>query len=126
MFEAQELTMETLRPTVQEMFDSGWRYVTSSAVDRGEDQMQMLYHFDRDKDLKHFRLCFAKGAIIPSISSIYFSAMLIENENRDLLGIEYEGLVLDFNRTLYLEEAGDPMQAPFCKISTFKKVKSED
>ena len=64
-----------------------------------------------------------KGTVIPSISGIYFAALLVENENRDLFGLEYEGLVLDFNRTLYLEEAGDPIVAPFCKISTFTKPK---
>ena len=125
MFEAQEITLEAVHTTAQKMLHDGWRFVTQTAVDRGEEGMQLLYHYDRDEEMQHFRLKFQKGDTIPSISDIYFAALLVENENRDLLGLSYQGLVLDFNRTLYLEEAGDPMQAPFCKISTFTKMESE-
>jgi ech hydrogenase subunit D len=107
------------------MFAGRWRLVTQTVVDRGEQGIDILFHYDKDLEEKHFRLTVPKGTVIPSISGIYFAALLIENENRDLFGLAYDGLVLDFNRTLYLEEAGDPINAPFCKISTFTKPKSE-
>ncbi len=125
MFETTPLTLETVQSHAQEMLDQGWRFITQTAVDKGDAGMEMLYHYDKDKEMKHFRLSVPKGTPIPSISGIYFAALLVENENRDLFGIAYDGLVLDFNRTLYLEEAGDPVHAPFCKISTFKAAKSE-
>lgn len=125
MFEPTPITLEEIQPTARDMLAQGWRFITSTAVDLGDQGFDLLYHYDRDLTEKDFRVTVPKGTVIPSISGIYFAALLVENENRDLLGLEYDGLVLDFGRTLYLEEAGDPMTAPFCKISTFTKPKTE-
>jgi ech hydrogenase subunit D len=125
MFEATPITLDEVRDLAGRMFAGGWRHVTQTVVDRGEQGIDILFHYDKDLVRKDFRLNVPKGTVIPSISGIYFAALLIENENRDLFGLEYDGLALDFNRTLYLEEAGDPINAPFCKISTFTKPKSE-
>lgn len=125
MFEATPITLDEVRDLAKRKYVSGWRLITQSVVDRGELGFDILYHYDKDLKEEDYRLTVPKGTVIPSISGIYFAAVLIENENRDLFGLEYEGLVLDFNRTFYLEEAGDPITAPFCKISTFTKTKSE-
>ena len=121
MFEATTITLDGIRTSAKEMHDNGWRFITATIVDLGDAGFDVLYHYDKDISETHFRLTVPKGTVLPSISDIYFCALLVENENRDLFGLEYEGLVLDFNRTLYLEEAGDPVTAPFCKISTFTK-----
>ncbi|MDL2291182.1 NADH-quinone oxidoreductase subunit C [Desulfovibrio sp. OttesenSCG-928-F20] len=121
MFEATPITLDGLKNSAKEMFDDDWRFVTSTVVDLGDKGFDILYHYDKDLDEVHYRLTVPRGTVLPSISDIYFAALLVENENRDLFGLEYEGLVLDFNRTFYLEEAGDPVTAPFCKISTFTK-----
>lgn len=126
MFEATPITLEEVRPSAKKMFDEDWRLITQTVVDLGDEGFDILFHYDKDLEEKHFRLTVPKGTVIPSITDSYFAAVLIENENRDLFGLEYEGLVLDFNRTFYLEEAGEPINAPFCKISTFTKPKSED
>ena len=123
MFEATPITLDEVRSVAKRMFAGSWRLVTQTANDRGDEGVDILFHYDKDLEEQHFRLTVPKGTVIPSISGIYFAALLVENENRDLFGLEYEGLVLDFNRTLYLEEAGDPIVAPFCKISTFTKPK---
>jgi ech hydrogenase subunit D len=125
MFETTPITLDAVVPTAKSMLDQGWRFVTQSIVDMGDAGFDILYHYDKDLALQHYRLAVPKGAAIPSISGVYFAALLVENENRDLFGVAYDGLVLDFNRTLYLEEAGDPVAAPFCKISTFTKAKPE-
>lgn len=125
MFEPTSITLDEVRGTAKRMLGDGWRFITQTAVDRGDLGFDILFHYDKDLEEKDFRLNVPRGTVIPSISGIYFAALLIENENRDLLGLEYEGLVLDFNRTLYLEAAGDPITAPFCKISTFTKPKCE-
>ena len=123
MFEATPITLDEVRSVAKRMFAGSWRLVTQTVNDRGDEGIDILFHYDKDLEEQHFRLTVPKGTVIPSISGIYFAALLVENENRDLFGLEYEGLVLDFNRTLYLEEAGDPIVAPFCKISTFTKPK---
>ena len=125
MFEATPITLGEVVSLAKRKFSSGWRLITQTVVDRGEQGIDILFHYDKNLEEKDYRLTVPKGTVIPSISGVYFAALLIENENRDLFGLEYDGLVLDFNRTLYLEEAGDPISAPFCKISTFTKTKSE-
>ncbi len=125
MFDPTSITLDEVQSTAKRMLGDGWRFVTQTAVDRGDQGFDILYHYDKDLEEKHFRLNVPRGTSIPSMSGIYFAALLIENENRDLLGLTYDGLVLDFNRTLYLEQAGDPITAPFCKISTFSKPKCE-
>ena len=125
MFEATPITLGEVRATAKEMFDDGWRLITQSVCDLGDGEFDLFFHYDKDLVEKNYRVTFKQGTVVPSISDIYFAALLIENENRDLFGLDYEGLVLDFNRTLYLEEAGDPINAPFCKISTFTKPKVE-
>ena len=126
MFEATSITLEEVRSTAEQMYAQGWRLITQTVTDLGgDDGFDVLFHFDKDLEEKNFRLNVKRGTVIPSISGVYFAAMLIENENRDLFGLEFDGLVLDFNRTLYLEEAGEPITAPFCKISTFSKPHCE-
>lgn len=125
MFDPTPITLEEVQSSARKMHAEGWRFVTQTVVDRGDEGFEILYHYDKDLVEKHFRLKAERGKSIPSMSGIYFAALLVENENRDLFGIEYDGLVLDFNRTLYLDEAGDPLTAPFCKISTFSKLKCE-
>ena len=125
MFESTPITLEEVRSSAKKMHDDGWRLVTHTVIDRGDEGFDILFHYDKDLVEKHFRLKVARGTVIPSTSDIYFAALLVENENRDLFGLEYDGLILDFNRTLYLDEADDPMTAPFCEISTFTKLRCE-
>lgn len=125
MFDPTPITLEEVQSSAKKMHTEGWRFVTQTVVDKGDEGFDILYHYDKDLQEKHFRLKVEKGKAVPSMSGVYFAALLVENENQDLFGIEYDGLILDFNRTLYLDEAGDPLTAPFCKISTFTKLKCE-
>ena len=125
MLETTTISLEELLPVTQQMLDNDWRLVTQTAVDLGDEGFELFYHYDKELEMKHYKIVVPKGTVVPSISGIYFCALLVENENRDLFGIAYDDLVLDFNRTLYLQEAGDPINAPFCRISTFTNPKSE-
>ena len=125
MFESTVITIDEVVPTAKRMLHNGWRFITHTVVDLGEEGFDILFHYARECEEQNFRLSVPKGTVIPSMSGVYFAALLVENENRDLFGLEYDGLVLDFNRTLYLEESGDPITAPFCKISTFTKSARE-
>ena len=82
----------------------GYRFVTLSCAETDGNSVNILYHFDRNLALKHIRLSALKDTPIPSISPVYFAAFLVENEIQDLFGITFKGLVVDYKRTLYLEE----------------------
>jgi ech hydrogenase subunit D len=124
MYETTVITIDEVVPTAKRMLHDGFRLITHSVVDRGEET-DILYHYDKELKEQAFRLSVPKGTVIPSTSGVYFAAMLVENENRDLFGIKYDGLVPDFNSTLYLEEVTDHFTAPFCKISVHNKTTQE-
>ena len=93
----------------------GYRFVTMSCAELDENTIDILYHLDKDLKLINFRLTVPKNAAVPSISPVYFAAFLVENEMQDLFDIRFTGLVIDYERTLYLEE--EVKITPFCKYS---------
>jgi ech hydrogenase subunit D len=64
--------------------------------------------------LKHLRLTVAKDAFVPSLSPVFFAAFLVENEIQDLFGVRFQGLVIDYGRTLYFDD--EVREAPFCRF----------
>ena len=97
------ITMENLVAEVGAMKQAGYRFVTLSTVQLEDGSTDILYHFDKEMVLSHFRLNVPADTTIPSVSGVYFSAFLAENEVKDLAGLEFDGLVVDYNRTLYLD-----------------------
>jgi len=99
----------------------GYRFVTMSCAELDENTVDILYHLDKDLRLISFRLAVLRNTVIPSISPVYFAAFLVENEMQDLFDIRFTGLVIDYERTLYLEE--EVKITPFCKYSISKANK---
>ncbi|MCU0562080.1 MAG: NADH-quinone oxidoreductase subunit C [Desulfobacterales bacterium] len=109
------VTRETLVREVAKLKVDGYRLVTLSCTEIDAGALDLLYHFDKDLTLTHLRLAAAKRASVPSISPVYFAALLIENEIQDLFGLRFEGLVVDYQGTLYLEQ--EALKTPFCRFS---------
>ena len=119
MFEAKDITLDTLKDEVQKLLDDGYRLVTLSAVDLKDEGQQILYHFDKEMKEVNLRLAFSKGTVIPSISGIYFMAVLVENEIQDMYDITFSDLPLDYNGTFYLE--GEVVKGPLCNYTIIKQ-----
>ena len=117
--EATVITADKLVAEVTRLHNEGWRLVTMSSVEIDAENMEILYHFDKDLQLKHYRLSVAKDVVVPSISPVYFAALLVENEIEDQFGVKFADHVLDFGGSLYLEEEVRAM--PFCKVSVAQK-----
>ncbi|WP_022661458.1 NADH-quinone oxidoreductase subunit C [Paucidesulfovibrio longus] len=98
------VTRDNLVSEVMNMKNEGYRLVTMTTALTGEDAVDVLYHFDKELEVVHLRLPAQLSQPVPSISGVYFCALLAENELQDLFGMKFAGLVLDFNRTLYLDE----------------------
>jgi ech hydrogenase subunit D len=113
------ITKDELVGVARKMWDEGRRLVTMTAVDLGEEGLDLLYHFDKDLAMNHYRLTVPKNEPVPSISGVYFAALLVENEIKDQFGADFSGLALDFGGHLYL--ADEVQNAPFCKLSITKK-----
>ena len=102
----------------------GYRLVTLSCTELDETTIDILYHFDKDLELKHLRLTARKGESVPSISPVYFAALLVENEIQDFFGLAFDGLAVDFKGMLYLEE--EAVKTPYCRFSLRRPAAAAD
>jgi ech hydrogenase subunit D len=134
-FEAKEVTPQTLLDEVQAMADAKYRFVTLSQTVMDEDTLRLYYHFDTNltmSDLRasagredpargmvHLKMDVNKNEAIPSISSIYFCAVLVENETQDQFGVRFEGMPLDYQGGMYLE--GEVTHAPYFTMTAVKR-----
>jgi ech hydrogenase subunit D len=104
MIEAQPtttVTPDTLVPKVQEMKANGYRLVQMCAS-RLPEGLEVNYTFDKDYAFVNLRILIAaESPSLPSVSGVYWSALLYENEMHDLYGIKFPGLVLDFQGNFY-------------------------
>lgn len=122
-FETKNLAKNQLVSEVMSLKHQGYRFVTMSCVDLG-DSLDLIYHFDLELQMVHLRITLLKGDTAPSISGIFFAALIIENETEDHFGIKFDGLILDFGGNFYLEE--EVKKYPFCKVTVGKTEAGEE
>lgn len=104
--------LPALAAEVWKLKTDGYRFVTMTCLDAG-DAHEVIYHFDKNYQLKHLRLALPKGTTLPSISGVFFAAVLVENEIKDLFGVDFSGLAVDFKGRFILSD-GAPV-APLNK-----------
>jgi NADH:ubiquinone oxidoreductase subunit C len=114
-----EISKAQLLSEAQSMFSQQYRLVTSTCVDLGEGNLDVLYHFDKDAQLKNFRIKAKRGEEIPSISSVYLCAVLIENEMKELFGLNVTGIAIDYGGHMLLTP--EELKNPQSKISIVQK-----
>ncbi len=103
----------------------GWRLVTLTSVELDETNMEILYHFDKNLEMKNLRLAATKDGKVPSISGVLFTAFLVENEIRDQFGVIFDGLVLDYQGKLLNETVQTGATSPFCRYQV-KKAETKE
>ncbi|HEY3378861.1 MAG TPA: NADH-quinone oxidoreductase subunit C [Armatimonadota bacterium] len=108
-----EITTAQLLGEVQQMSNHGYRFITTSCIDMGNGTFDLLYHFDRDGQLKNFRLTVGHDVEVPSISKLIFSALLVENEIKELFGVNITDIIIDYGGHLLLSE-GAPSTPMAC------------
>ncbi|MFW6236369.1 MAG: NADH-quinone oxidoreductase subunit C [Desulfovibrionales bacterium] len=89
------IAAKDLLGTMKSVKAQGYRFVGITARDTGE-RMELLYHLDLDFALHTYRVDVPYALAVPSVTSIYFCALVYENEIKDQFGLEFEGLALDF------------------------------
>jgi ech hydrogenase subunit D len=90
----------SLVETAAALRSSGYRLVQICSTTLA-GSYEMNYSFDKDLQFKNIRFAIGPGEAVPSISLIYGSAFLYENEIHDLFGINIENIAIDFHGTLY-------------------------
>lgn len=78
--EAEPITLETVRAVAKANFDAGYRFVTLSVHNLGDGNLDIIYHYDKNLNMRHYRLTVPLGQAVPSISDIYFCALLVETK----------------------------------------------
>lgn len=108
----EEIPVIRLHQAVWDLKRQGYRLVTMTCTDLG-DAHDVLYHFDKDYALRHLRVRVPHGESLPSITELFFAAVLVENEIQDLFGLTVTGMVVDYKGRFILSE-GAPV-APLNK-----------
>jgi ech hydrogenase subunit D len=97
----EPITVPTLLDRVQAKRAEGWRLVQIGAT-RLPEQFELTYSFDREGCLANLRLHLPVAEPrVPSISSVFWCAILYENEIHDLFNVHVEGIAVDFHGNLY-------------------------
>jgi ech hydrogenase subunit D len=117
---------ETLVGEIAKAKYEGYRFVTMTCVELDADKVEIIYHFDKNFILKNYRMTIEKDAAIPSISHIFMAAFLVENEIQDMFHVAFNGLLIDFKRTLYFDDKTE--RAPLCRytVSETKSAQSAE
>lgn len=82
----------------------GYRFITMTCVDNGNNALTLLYHYDKDYKMRTAKLNFERDQVIPSISKIYYAAALIENEIEELFGVNFKGKQIDYKGHFILSD----------------------
>jgi len=120
MFEEQETVVigrEELSGRVKGLFEEGWRLVQMGCTKL--DRFQVDYTFDKEYRFFNLRVMLPEGdAVLPSITPSYACAFAYENEIRDLFGVEFTGIGIDYGGNFY--RVG--VKAPFSKPDTAQEA----
>ncbi len=101
-----EIPLEELLPTAMSRREGGWRIAQACCTYLG-DSYELSYSFAREYEVVHYRIVIAKDEVVPSITPVYKSAFLYENEMKELFGVnmEYIGVMgilgTDYKNKLY-------------------------
>ncbi len=121
VLETRQIQAGSLKGEILLLKDQGYRFVTITCVDLDQESVDLIYTFDRGLEMVHLRIRQPKAESAPSVSDILFAAFLVENEIQDQFGICFDGLVLDFQNRLYLEE--EVARTPFCRYNVTRNSK---
>ena len=98
--EIREIAVDKLFDTVKDFSTQGYRLVQISCTKLGEN-LELNYSFDKEYAFVDLKLIVPMNAEIPSVSELYWCAMLYENEIHDLFGLKINGMAIDFKGNLY-------------------------
>jgi NADPH-dependent glutamate synthase beta subunit-like oxidoreductase len=91
----EKVEMSSLVAIASEMREKGARFVTITARDIDEFYIELIYHFELDNHVESLRLKTRKDEPIQSITGVYLSAFIAENEAQDLFKLKFNDLAVN-------------------------------
>jgi Ni,Fe-hydrogenase III component G len=101
----KEIKKEELLDEVKRFMDEKMRFVTAVCSDLG-DKFEVTYFFNHSPgmEMKALRMTVGKDEEVPSISGVCLTAVLIENEMKELFGLNVKDLAIDFGGYMLLAQ----------------------
>ena len=118
-----EITKEQLLGEIQNMRYENYRFVTATCIDTGDGYLEVIYHFDREYEMMNFKVRVRQDNELPSISRIFSCANMVENEMKELFGLNITNMLFDYEGHFLLSE-GAPI-TPMAKQPVAIKKKGE-
>ena len=123
---SEKIGAEELLSTVSVLKYKGYRFVTASCADNRDGTLDLYYHFDKDLELKNLALTVRRDEPVPSLTGLYLCAFLVENELKELFGLNIENIAIDYGGRMFL--TGDAPESPMAwgaNIVTEQKKEEE-
>lgn len=113
----KEIKKDALLSEVQKFADAKARFVVTVCSDLG-DQLEVTYFFNYSPgvEMTGLRMVVGKNEEVPSISEIYLTAVLCENEMLEQYGLKVKDMAIDFGGLMLL--AKDSPVLPMAKEKT--------
>jgi ech hydrogenase subunit D len=106
----KSVSQKELLSGVQALRTQGFRIVQISCT-MIDGRFELTYSFDRDYKFTSLRLTVPMEEDVQSVSGIYAGAFLYENEIKELFGVRFKGISIDYNGHFYKKK----IDAPFGK-----------
>jgi ech hydrogenase subunit D len=106
IIDSKELMGKTL-----EHFSNGFRLVQICAV-KLQEHIELNYSFDKEYRFVNLRLILQPEDEVQSISRIFWSAFIYENEIHDLYGVNIKNINIDYKGKFYRTD----VKAAFSKL----------
>ena len=104
------ITLEELLPTVQAYRQDSYRFVQILAV-TVDDGVDLIYSFMKNAEMVNLKIESVKDTDeVESITFLYLSAFVFENEIHDLFGVTINNIAIDFQGNFYKLNVEKPMR----------------
>lgn len=110
----EEMDPDMIPETVRGLKDKGYRMVQICAVP-AEGRNDLVYSFDKDMELLNLKVSVPFGRSMESITPVYWSAFVYENEIHDLFGVEFTDSQLDYDGNFLRVSKETPWKGPEAK-----------
>ena len=87
--------------------EEGYRICQSCALNT-EFDTQLLYTFDKDHVMVNLKMVLPENREVDSITSVYWSNFIYENEMSDLFGIKFKDNQLDYEGNFFIVKEETP------------------
>ncbi len=104
-----EIEPADLTKLMLEKSKEGYRFVQAQAVSV-KGGYELTYSLALGYQLENYRLNISEDTEIVSVSEIYPSAMLFENEMKELFGVKIDCISLDYDNRFYRIEEETPFK----------------